>query len=50
MQSELVGKTVAVILHDSGVRYLETVFNDAWVEKELGCSADDLHTMANSRF
>ncbi|MDF2370600.1 MAG: 2,3-diaminopropionate biosynthesis protein SbnA [Rhizobiaceae bacterium] len=50
MQSELVGKTVAVILHDSGVRYLETVFNDAWVEKELGCSAGDLHTMANSRF
>ena len=44
MQHELAGKTVVAILHDSGSRYLETVFDDDWVERELGCSPADLQT------
>ncbi|WPZ27534.1 2,3-diaminopropionate biosynthesis protein SbnA (plasmid) [Sulfitobacter pontiacus] len=41
MQDELAGQTVAAIIHDSGSRYLGTVFNPEWVERELGiCEAD----------
>ncbi|MDF1811841.1 MAG: 2,3-diaminopropionate biosynthesis protein SbnA [Verrucomicrobiales bacterium] len=35
-RSELKGKTCAAIFHDSGQRYLDTVFNDEWVKSELG--------------
>ncbi|NND96139.1 MAG: 2,3-diaminopropionate biosynthesis protein SbnA [Pirellulaceae bacterium] len=38
MQSLLQGKTCVAILHDSGTRYLDTVFNDDWVQTELGRS------------
>jgi cysteine synthase A len=48
MQHDLEGKVVAAILHDSGSRYLGTVFDDAWVERELGCSADGVHKLARS--
>ena len=41
MQDELAGLTVAAIIHDSGSRYLGTVFDPEWVERELGiCEAD----------
>jgi len=42
MQRELVGQTCVAILHDSGVRYMDTVFNDAWVEQELGASIEQV--------
>ncbi len=35
MESVLTGKRCAAILHDSGTRYLETVFNDQWVKDVL---------------
>ena len=31
------GSRCAVILPDGGAGYLETVYDDAWVERELGC-------------
>ena len=41
MQDALAGLTVAAIIHDSGSRYLGTVFDPEWVERELGiCEAD----------
>ena len=33
------GARCAAIFPDGGTRYLETVFDDAWVERELGCDA-----------
>jgi cysteine synthase A len=48
METELLGRTVAALLHDSGSRYLETVFDDGWVERELGHSPDDVKRLMNS--
>ncbi|WP_051471121.1 pyridoxal-phosphate dependent enzyme [Patulibacter minatonensis] len=31
------GSRCAAILHDGGTRYLETVYDDAWVARELDC-------------
>jgi cysteine synthase A len=45
MQEELQGKTCVAILHDSGTRYLETVFNDQWVDQALGCSREELRKL-----
>jgi len=39
------GQRVAVILHDSGTRYLDTIFNDVWVDKTLGQTAADIRRM-----
>ncbi len=36
------GARVVVIVHDGGVPYLETVYDDAWVEETLGVDADAL--------
>jgi N-(2-amino-2-carboxyethyl)-L-glutamate synthase len=36
-QSELTGRTCVVIAPDSGRRYLDTVYDDGWVEERLGC-------------
>ncbi|MCA9258625.1 MAG: pyridoxal-phosphate dependent enzyme, partial [Planctomycetales bacterium] len=36
LQALLAGKRCVAVLHDSGTRYLDTVFNDEWVETELG--------------
>ena len=41
-QDHLAGRNVVAILHDSGTRYLDTVFNDQWVEDELGVTPDEL--------
>jgi N-(2-amino-2-carboxyethyl)-L-glutamate synthase len=38
MQDELAGLRCVVIAADSGHRYLDTVFDDAWVEQTLGCT------------
>lgn len=36
-------ETVAMILHDGGEAYLDTVYDDAWVCSAFDCSAADLH-------
>ena len=33
------GSRCAAIFPDGGAGYLETVYDDAWVERELGCDA-----------
>lgn len=42
MSEQLVDKTCVAILHDSGTRYLDTVFADEWVERELRISPSEL--------
>ena len=42
MQAELAGQRCVVIAADSGHRYLDTVFDDGWVERTLGCPPDRL--------
>ena len=37
-QHELAGATIVAIAADSGHRYLDTVFDDPWVQRTLGCS------------
>ena len=46
MQDELAGLTVAAIIHDSGSRYLGTVFDPEWVERELGICETDVTALA----
>jgi cysteine synthase A len=36
------GASCAVILHDGGTGYLDTVYDDAWVARALGCDPDRL--------
>lgn len=48
-QDPLAGKTCVAILHDSGTRYLDTVFNDQWVQQELGVSTKDLARMVGAK-
>ncbi|KAA5539163.1 2,3-diaminopropionate biosynthesis protein SbnA [Roseiconus nitratireducens] len=43
LRKELAGKRCVAILHDSGTRYLQTIFDDAWVELTLGVSRKQLH-------
>ncbi|WP_168566089.1 2,3-diaminopropionate biosynthesis protein SbnA [Crateriforma spongiae] len=45
MKNELAGKRCVGILHDSGTRYLDTVFNDQWVQSALGIAPERLHQM-----
>jgi cysteine synthase A len=37
------GSRCAVILADGGTRYLDTVYDDAWVQERLDCSPAELH-------
>lgn len=39
--NELDGKRCAAIFHDSGKRFLDTIFNDEWVKSELGVSTPE---------
>ncbi|MCO6046381.1 2,3-diaminopropionate biosynthesis protein SbnA [Aeoliella sp. ICT_H6.2] len=48
MWNQLDGKTVVAVLHDSGTRYLNTIFDDAWVEANLGVSAGELASLVHS--
>lgn len=41
-QHELRGKRCVAILHDSGTRYLDTVFNDGWVAKVTGFTSEEI--------
>lgn len=36
------GTTCVAVLGDSGTRYLDSVYSDAWVETELGCTPNEL--------
>jgi len=46
--NQLAEKTVVAILHDSGTRYLDTVFNDEWVETNLGLTAEELASLVHT--
>ncbi len=48
MQDDLAGKTCVAVLHDSGTRYLDTVFNDQWVFESLRCTRDEIHQRINA--
>jgi len=41
----LSGKTCVAILHDSGTRYLDTVFSDDWVKRKLGTTEEKLNRL-----
>ncbi|WP_348760169.1 pyridoxal-phosphate dependent enzyme [uncultured Salinisphaera sp.] len=45
MANELAGQRVGVILHDSGTRYLDTIFDDGWVADTLGVSPEQIRAM-----
>lgn len=49
MEGDLSGQTVAAVLHDSGTRYLDTVFDDAWVENELGATPDEIRQLMDHK-
>jgi N-(2-amino-2-carboxyethyl)-L-glutamate synthase len=48
LEMELEGKRCVAILHDSGTRYLDTVFNDDWVESVLGVPASAIQKKITS--
>ncbi|MCG6158223.1 2,3-diaminopropionate biosynthesis protein SbnA [Rubinisphaera margarita] len=47
LQEEVGSSRVVAILHDSGTRYLDTIFNDEWVEAALGVSRDEVSNRIN---
>ncbi|PHQ32940.1 2,3-diaminopropionate biosynthesis protein SbnA [Rhodopirellula bahusiensis] len=48
LQDQFAGKRCVAVLHDSGTRYLETVFNDEWVHESLGCTREELNYLVGS--
>ncbi|TWT67397.1 2,3-diaminopropionate biosynthesis protein SbnA [Allorhodopirellula solitaria] len=46
----LSGKRCVAVLHDSGKRYLDTIFNDDWVDSVLGCSQTHLAELVQRGF
>ena len=47
-QHALARKSCVAILHDSGTRYMDTVFSADWVEQELGVSPEGLNRLVNT--
>lgn len=47
MADDLAGKRCVAVLHDSGTRYLQTVYNDQWVHESLGCTPDQISHLVN---
>jgi len=47
MQADLIGKRCVAILHDSGTRYLATIFNDQWVSESLDCTPGRLQELTD---
>ena len=43
------GSRIAAIFHDGGGGYLDTVYDDAWVARELGYDAGTVATMVGNR-
>ncbi|MDQ8187611.1 2,3-diaminopropionate biosynthesis protein SbnA [Pelagicoccus sp. SDUM812002] len=50
MQSQLSGKRCVAILHDSGMRYLDTIYSDQWVEDTLGAKPADLQSLVDANW
>ncbi|WP_343224769.1 2,3-diaminopropionate biosynthesis protein SbnA [Pelagicoccus sp. SDUM812005] len=48
LQTELVGKRCVAILHDSGVRYLDTVYSNNWVKEKLGVEVEELRSLIDA--
>ncbi|QDU89554.1 putative siderophore biosynthesis protein SbnA [Pirellulimonas nuda] len=48
-QAELAGQTCVAILHDSGARYLDTVYDDQWVERALAVRPTLLKALAEDQ-
>ena len=46
LRHTLRGKRVVAILHDHGQRYLETIYNDDWVERTLGAEPSAVAMLA----
>lgn len=44
------GARCAVVLPDGGTGYLDTVYDDDWVARELGCDARDLERLVTTDF
>lgn len=42
------GKRCVAIVHDSGTRYLDTVFEDRWVHAQLGVPSEELERRVNA--
>ncbi len=49
LQAELEGSRCVAVLHDSGTRYLENIFNDQWVLQSLGCDSTTLQQLVNQQ-
>ncbi len=47
MEDDLAGNSCVAILHDSGTRYLDTVFNEEWVANTLGASSMEIAARIN---
>ena len=48
LQDRLAGSRCAAILHDSGTRYLDTVFDDQWVATVVGASPHEIEERVTS--
>ena len=48
MSNRISGSRCVAILHDSGTRYLDTVFSDDWVERKIGVSPGQLRRLVDS--
>ncbi len=48
MKHELHDKICAVILHDSGTRYLDTIFSQEWVKNKLGYTESEVQQRLES--
>ncbi|MEZ6044064.1 MAG: 2,3-diaminopropionate biosynthesis protein SbnA [Planctomycetaceae bacterium] len=49
MEPDLHSKTCVAILHDSGTRYLDTVFSDEWVQSVLGGDLEEIKRRVGKR-
>ena len=47
LKKQLRGKRCVAVLHDSGTRYMQTVYNDRWVEEVLHCTPDRLRHLVS---
>ncbi|WP_282938197.1 pyridoxal-phosphate dependent enzyme [Corynebacterium auriscanis] len=42
------GASVVIVLHDGGTNYLNTIYDDGWVQENLQVSAEDLESRINA--
>lgn len=48
LKQQMAGKRCVAILHDSGTRYLDTVFDNDWVHQSLNCSGNELRQLVDT--